>query len=186
MSFDAYDYYEFLKRQRKGILVQNQPHEKKKLAELGFTFSEPDKFTGACSAYLPDNWSLEYPSYSPIGRGHVLDEKGRLRVVSDYNDIVREPTVRLLCRYMYYRKFIDKEYKIEEIYFGNEKEKIFVAGQLVHKSNMSREEAIEYFEREKALAVAVEKFAQENYPDYLDPAAYWDSEVLADDQEPKR
>lgn len=143
---------------------------------LGFVFTDIPNDCVLCKAILPEGWSIQPTEHSMWN--NILDEKGRKRASMFYKAAFydRDANMRLRCRYGVRSNYIDDEHTTSEIYFGNENEKLFVAGQIHIDENLSWEEKRPLYNKEDKLRDAAEAFGKENYPEYEDPLAYWDEE----------
>ena len=87
----------------------------------------------------------------------------------------RDAHMYLMCRYKVCTRYLDEDYNDREIYFGNDEEVLFVAGQVILPKNASRQEILAGYEKEEQLIEVAKQFANENYPDWENVLAYWDN-----------
>ena len=142
--------------------------------KLGFFFAEIPSDDVLCRAILPEGWKIsktEHPLWSEI-----FDENGRKRGSMFYKDAFcdRNAYMNLIPRYKVDYDFVDDVNT--EVYFGNDQEKLFVAGQVsIPKDAPLEERMAKYTERDRLMYIA-RKYADENYPDWEDIHAYWNDE----------
>lgn len=167
--------------------------QKETFESLGFAFFDANDGSNFCYVALPDGWQLDQDG---IERDffRFLDESGNYRGAA-----YRGEKIEL---YHYYDVYKVKEshtfpsytdYTI--VYFGPfnliEFSPLYVAGQVpLVKHQATKEERRRnsevYRRRVKQLEASAEAFGNENYPNYKNPAAYWPTKALADDQGPTR
>ena len=82
--------------------------------------------------------------------------------------------MELFNRYDVCRRSISMDPIIDEIYFGNSKEVLFVGGRATLPLNPTDEQREEYFRQLQEARLKTRQFAETNYPGWEDPAAYWD------------
>lgn len=141
---------------------------------LGFTFVDTDYDDVLCEATLPEGWSIkatEHSMWSDIIDGNGM-KRGSMFYKSSFWD--RNAHMNLSCRYGVCIDYIGDDNSIEEIYFGNDQEKLFVAGQIHRSSDYNRDSILTRLEEEDQLTTAAEKFGDEFYPDWRNVNAYWD------------
>ena len=150
--------------------------------KLGFTFSDIPGDDVLCKAELPEGWYLEATSHSMWS--NIIDEQERTRGSMFYKAAFydRDANMSLSSRYDVCSDYIDDNYTKIEVYFGNENEKLFVAGQVCTPRDASRELRIANYREEERLRELAKKFAEENYPDWQDVTAYWDEEKEISDE----
>ena len=98
----------------------------------------------------------------------TLPEGWCMRSTEDY-DVRAE--MSLCTRYHLKEEDIDEDTTI--VYFGNEKEKLFIAGEIKKSAD-----AIECANKRYELYVKAENYGFENYPEWRNPLAYWDEEGI--------
>lgn len=136
--------------------------------DLGFTFTNNKENNTLYNVTLPTGWSI-LPTNYPMLK-NIVDEHNRIRGNILYNI---NPTIYLNTRYRICINYISKDYNTVEIYFGNEEEKLFVAGQ-VHKENCTdKQEIVKAYEEQIKLTRLAQVWAEYNYPNYEDVRAYW-------------
>ena len=108
-------------------------------------------------------WHIEVGS-----RMRMFDEKNRIRAYQ-YN--------RLISKYDIRWDFYDEK---TEVYFGNEKEKLFIAGTI--DNNISK---YEYLNQLYFLEYLATEYGNTNYHDWRNPFAYWNLEKEISDNQPK-
>jgi len=144
--------------------------------KLGFKFTEIPGDDVLYSADLPEGWTMRTTS---LYGSEIVDQNGNVRASMFYKASFYDRTayMSLTARYGVrtdYRTV--EEGEISEIYFGNENEKLFVAGVVIKNNDMTDEERKAKREEERELSIKAETYANEYYPDYQDVTAYWDDE----------
>lgn len=142
--------------------------EKEIWEDLGFTFTNNNDNNTLYNTTLPTGWSIQSTNHSMIL--NIIDEHNRIRgnILCNTNT-----SIYLNTRYRICVNYVGKGYNTIEIYFGNEEEKLFIAG-LVHKKNCTdRLEIIKAYEEQIRLTRLTQEWAEYNYPDYEDVRAYW-------------
>jgi hypothetical protein len=142
---------------------------------LGFVFEEIPDDELMYRAKLPKGWkmvSTDHPMATDI-----IDEQGRKRGSMFYKASLYDRKASMyLCR----RYKVSSDYKVDGydatyiVYFGNEQERLFVAGEITYSYQSPMEEqakAVEQIDKLKAVAAA---WGKEHYPDYENIYAYWD------------
>lgn len=157
------------------MLARNMKPEKEEWEKLGFVFEDIPGDDLLCKAVLPAGWELvatDHPMWNDL-----IDEKGNQRGSMFYKAAFydRDAFMRLERRYGIGTNYSD-DLSIREIYFGNQDEKLFVAGQIQITKNDTREERLEKYKQEEKLKRMAIKFGDEYYPDWQDSLAYWDNE----------
>ena len=150
--------------------------KKEEWEKLGFVFTEIPGDDVLCNAQMPEGWSMKATDHSMWSE--IIDNKGLKRGSMFYKASFydRRAHMSLEPRYRVCVRYIDDNYTTKEIYFGNEKEKLFIAGQLYIPKDASNEEFKTKMEEEDKLKSIAFEFAKENYPDWKDVNAYWDIE----------
>ncbi len=154
-----------------GFIMPREMHPTKEAFEkLGFVFKDIPGDDVLCYGALPEGWSIRPTDQSTWH--DIVDENGITRGDMFYraSSYDRDAHMKLFCRYRVRREIIDGE---TEIFFGNETEKLFVAGRVKIDFDASREEVESQFERTNMLIMKAQKFADENYPDWENVHAYW-------------
>ena len=161
---------------RNTTVAKRMNPDREEWEKLGFTFSEIPGDSVLCNATLPKGWRLEASDH-PMWN-YIYDEKGRKRGQMFYKSSFydRDANMSLYHCYSVCSDYIDEEHTTTEIYFGNEHEKLYVAGQVHTPKHATREEYIAKNEEENRLRKLAQNFAEEYYPDYKDVTAYWDDD----------
>ena len=136
--------------------------------DLGFTFTNNPENTSIYNTTLPTGWSILPTSYPMLKS--IVDEHNRIRGNILYNT---NPTIYLNTRYRICINYVGKDYNTVEIYFGNEEEKLFVAGQVHKEKSTDRLEIVKAYEEQIKLTRLTQEWAEYNYPNYEDVRAYW-------------
>ena len=136
--------------------------------ELGFTFTNNQENTSIYNTTLPTGWSILPTSYSMMQ--NIVDEHNRIRGNILCNT---KNSIYLNTRYRICMNYVGKDYNTVEIYFGNEEEKLFVAGQVHKKDCTNKYEIITAYEEQIKLTQLAQEWAEYNYPNYEDVRAYW-------------
>ena len=143
--------------------------------ELGFTFTDIPGDNVLCKATLPEGWEMVAIDHSMWN--NIIDEQGRVRGSMFYKAAFydREARMELNQRYRIIIDYLD-DHVTTEVYFGNPKEKVFVAGQ-IHKADFSSQESIDaYYDELRRLENLTKNYANLYYPNWRDETAYWDDE----------
>ena len=141
--------------------------------QLGFVFTDIPGDDVLCSAVLPEGWSVRATGYSSRDY-EIIDENGMKRGRMFYEPIgprgYRTAHMNLQPRYSVCSRGVG--YATAAIYFGNDEEILFVAGQIHQPANRTNESAAAW---DKLCDIA-KQFGDENYPDWENVHAYWDKE----------
>jgi len=157
------------------IMLSREMNPSKEVWEkLGFVFYEIPGNKVLYKAELPKGWKLvpnEHPMWS-----NLIDEFGNLRGQMFYKSsyTIDISNMELFKKYGIRRKNISDDPIIDEYYFGNPKEVLFVGGRTTLPLNATDEQREEYFKQESEIRAKLLEFADENYPGWDDPCAYWD------------
>lgn len=136
--------------------------------DLGFTFTNNNENTNFYNTTLPNGWNILPTNHSMLL--NIIDEHNRIRGNILHNT---KTYIYLNTRYRICVNYVGKGYNTIEIYFGNEEEKLFIAGQ-VHKENYAdKNEIINAYEEQIKLTRLAQEWAEYNYPNYEDVRAYW-------------
>lgn len=160
---------------------------KEHFEQLGFIFEDIPGDDVLCYATLPKGWSIKETDHSMWN--DIIDENGMIRVEMLYKDSFydRKARMNLICRYRICSRYLyTNDYSTREIYFGNDIEKIFVAGQATISKNASEEEANNYDNQVEKLTDIAKQYADENYPDWENVHAYWENEKENSEEAPKQ
>lgn len=152
--------------------------------KMGFVFYET-KDPLFYKAILPAGWKI-VPTDNPMW-SNIVDARGLIRAQIFYKAAFysRMAHMSLSVRYGIQTKSFPEEPEKVEIYFGNEKEVLFVAGSVSLPANPTSEQITEYYATQDKLFKAARKFAEEHYPGWGDPMAYWDEEPAKTQEGPK-
>ena len=149
-------------------ITKNLNPEKEIWEDLGFTFTNNIENTNLYNTTLPTGWSIIPTNYSMLL--NIIDENNRIRGNILCNN---KPHIYLYTKYKVCANYVGKDYNTVEIYFGNEEEKLFIAGQ-VHKKNCTDKiEISKAYEEQIKLTQLAQEWAEYNYPNYEDVRAYW-------------
>ena len=143
--------------------------------QLGFVFADIPGDEMFVNAQLPIGWKMEGEPDSIVEK--IIDENGldRAAIISNYKD---DTSMQLLSRYGIRTNYIDsKNGSTHEIYFGNEKEKIFIAGRVFFADEYDDETRKELYKIEDRLEKVARKYADEHYPNWANVLAYWNDEA---------
>lgn len=142
--------------------------------QLGFTFTDIEGDDILCNATLPKGWSIQATEHSMWN--NIIDENGMIRGRMYYKAAFydRHAHMYLECRYKMCNIYVGEDHSTTEIYFGNNEEKLFVAGQIHSKENETREERLARYNLEEELEEKTRNWANQNYPDWENVHAYWD------------
>lgn len=149
-------------------MPKNLKPQKEIWEDLGFTFTNNNENNNLYNTTLPNGWSILPSNYSMLL--NIIDENNRIRgnILSN-----NKLYIYLNTRYKICVNYIDKECKTIEIYFGNEEEKLFIAG-IVHKKNFTDKlEIAKAYKEQIKLTQLAQEWAEDNYPNYEDVRAYW-------------
>ncbi len=144
--------------------------------KLGFVFSDIEGDDVLCNAVLPEGWSIKATDHSMWN--NIYDEKGNERGSMFYKAAFYDRDAHMNLERRYHICTVDKDgdSNIVEVYFGNSKEKLFVAGELEHNPDAPSAERRKFYDEEEKLRELAIEYANENYPEWEDPTAYWDIE----------
>jgi len=107
----------------------------------------------------------------------ILDQNGLKRGDMFYKASFydRKAHMNLSPRYGVHSSYVENDYNTTEVYFGNEQEKLFVAGTVHIPENASSEERKAKNEEESKLMNLARQYGIDNYPDYNNVNAYWET-----------
>ena len=156
------------------MLSRDMQPAKEVWEKLGFVFYEIPGNNVLYKAELPKGWKLvpnEHPMWTDL-----IDEQGNLRGQMFYKASysVAMSRMELFNRYNICRRSISMDPIVDEIYFGNSEEVLFVGGKATLSLNPTEEQREEYFKQLQEARLKTRQFAETNYPGWEDPAAYWD------------
>ena len=159
---------------RNTMMAKKMNPSKEVWEKLGFSFSEIPNDDTLCQATLPDGWTIKPTDHAMWNE--IFDsnnaKRGAMFYKSSFYD--RDAHMYLESRYKICTKYLDDNYESREVYFGNEQEVLFIAGQIIIPEKATRQERIDAYEKEEKLRKIAEQFANENYPDWENVQAYWD------------
>ena len=143
--------------------------------KLGFIFNEIAGEEVLLQAVLPKGWKLKQNENNAMWTD-ILDEKGTLRGQMFYKAAFYQQMahMELFKKYGIKRNNISMDPIIDEVYFGNSQEVLFIGGRATLPLNPTEEQRNLYFEQLEEATQKVREFAAENYPDWENPLAYWD------------
>lgn len=150
-------------------VAKNMYPSKEAWESLGFVFLDNPSNNYVYDVKCPEGWIMRKKEYAEIIE--IIDEKGRLR--GSLIPHMQGPFMCLRNRYEVCSTYY-KDEGIEEVYFGNATEKLYVAGTIQERPGMSEEESQALYEKLSLLRAMAEKYAQDNFPDWKNPLLYWD------------
>lgn len=158
---------------KNNLLARNMHPSKEEYEKLGFKFYDIPGDDVLYKATLPTGWTLKATNNSM--HINIVDNNGLTRGAMFYKSSFydRKASMNLICRF----KITDNYHRGSEsfeIWFGNEQEKLFVAGQVHSNVTASREERERNFALIEKLEAQAKEFADINYPDWKNVNAYWD------------
>ena len=158
------------------MMAKDMSPNKEEWEQLGFIFTDIPDDNVLCVATLPEGWSLKATDHSMWN--DIIDENGMKRGSMFYKAAFydRNAYMTLERRYEVCSTAVDGDYSTREIYFGNENERLFVAGQVHTPKDISREERKALYDKTDELKVLAKKFGDENYPGWESVHAYWGNE----------
>ena len=158
------------------MMAKKMRPSKEAWEQLGFVFTDIPADDVLCNATLPEGWSLRVTDHSMWNE--IIDENGMIRGSMFYKAAFydRDAHMSLQCRYAVRSSYVGDDYSTTEVYFGNENEKLFVAGQVHVSEDISREEKCARYNKIEELRAVAQKFGDENYPDWQNVHAYWGDE----------
>ena len=140
--------------------------------KLGFKLDLNYKNENFCNALLPEGWH-EFRNEKD-GCVYIMDEDFSTRAIINtrFGFDGKTGSVRLLCRYQiitYKMNEAMEEYMVSLVDTKT--------SEILYSEHYSTLEADKLFGKimiEEQNAKKIVKFAQEHYPDYMDPTSYWD------------
>ena len=155
-------------------LSKSMSPSKEEWEKLGFVFTDIPDDDVLCYAKLPEGWQLR--RVEGIWN-EMVDSNGLIRAKMWYKTV---PDINahmyLLPYYHICSKYNDDETK-EEIWFGNDNEKLYIAGVVDIKKDWNIEDACkEVAERDKLSAFS-KIFGDKNYPGWESTYDCWNKEV---------
>lgn len=160
---------------RETLLPKIMKPEQEYWEELGFVFEEIEDDDIMCKGTLPEGWKL-IPTDHQMWT-NIVDQNNTKRGSMFYKAAFydRKAHMNLKARYSVTSQYVDENMMIKEVYFGNENEKLFIAGTVYYDDNMTSEDLESTYEHEDYLINQATVFANTYYPDYTNPLAYWDN-----------
>ena len=180
-----------LRTNNEGDIVINLPKKMipgiESWEKLGFMFAEINN-EHFYKVVIPKSWILSV-SDNNDRELHFLDESNKLRArtyIPQVAGLDIDPEYTLIPQMEllpYYKINITNLGKvgdntpshINEVWFGNQEEVLFVAGRLHTPINDTDAEEQAFDNKIMHLEQAAEKYAEENYPLFKDPLAYWNT-----------
>lgn len=153
-----------MKLNRKNIAGMIEPCEK-----IGFTFMDDPDNRENCIVTLPPEWEIK--ESLPLHSSYLFDENKDYRGYIIYYESSGYSEIFLSTYYDIYDESAGKNTWV--LYFGREDKKIHIAGTYRKDLSSGEQEQIRSKYRYDA-----EKWADENYPDWQDPTAYWGSQNI--------
>ena len=164
---------------RQGLMPKEMCPAKEEWEKIGFVFKEIDDDL-MYSVTLPEGWSRRMTDHDM--HSEIVDANGLVRGTMFYKASFydRKANMVLLPRYKitYKHDDLDDNSYVTTIYFGNENEMLYVAGEVLERYDASVEEFYVAQEERRRLEEACKAYALENYPDYDSEFAYWDLPVV--------
>jgi hypothetical protein len=140
--------------------------------KLGFELDLNYKNKNFCNAQLPEGWH-EFRNEKD-GSKYILDEDFSIRAIINtrFGFDGRKGSVRLLCRYQITTYEIDKDKEEYMVSLVDTKTNEILYSE--HYSTLEADKLFGKFIIEDLNTKKIVRFAQEHYPDYMDPTCYWD------------
>lgn len=144
--------------------------------KLGFEFTEIPGDCVLCNAKLPEGWSIKSTDHSMWN--DIIDANGMKRGSMFYKAAFydRSAHMGLNRRYDVCSDYIEGDNLTIEVYFGNNKEKLFVAGQVCIPNGATREERLSKYAEQKKLYAIAKQYGDQFFPGWEDIHAYWENE----------
>lgn len=144
----------------------------KEWEQLGFVFANIPGDNVLCKAMLPEGWSMKDTDYSSFT--DIIDENGMKRgsvfFINKFDE--RKAYMSLEQRYRVCTSRIG-DGSMREVYFGNDEERLFVAGQIHESVGASRKKLSAQVEELKRLNALSKQFGDKNYPGWESVHSYW-------------
>lgn len=174
---DAIDYIENVNNRQivtDVCLSKSMNPGKEEWEKLGFVFTDIPGDDVLCYAKLPDGWKLRRAEEI---WNEIVDADGLQRAKMYYKSVYydRCANMYLLPYYRICFGYNDDETK-QEIWFGNDKEKLYIAGTVNIKKNPSIEDICEEVAERDRLASLAVIFGDKNYPGWGNTYDSWDKE----------
>lgn len=153
------------------MLAKRMDPSKEEWEQLGFIFEEIPGDNMLFKAKLPEGWSIKSTNH-PLW-SEIFDENNSLRGSMFYKAVSydRDAHMNLKTRYRICYVHSEEDKSFLEVYFGNEEEKLFVAGKV--KSPTESDDYDTYYAKRDELTKIAMKYADENYPNWRSVQAYW-------------
>ena len=161
---------------RNTMMAKDMSPSKEEWEKLGFAFTDLPDDKVLCIATLPEGWELKATSHSMWN--DIIDRNGMKRGSMFYKAAFYDRCAYMTVerRYEVCSTDVDGDYSTIEIYFGNENERLFVAGQVHTPKDISREERKAIYVKTEKLKALAKRFGDENYPGWESVHAYWENE----------
>lgn len=153
---------------------------------LGFEFKgiSPDDITYETT--LPTGWRLQHGKYSSWI--NIIDEFDNIRGKMFYktSNCEKKAHMNLYRKYKISAAYLNGDYFTRTIFFGNDEEVLFVAGQITGMLSTNEETIKKAHEEEERLIAIAINWANENYPNWQNVDAYWNPKTNHDIKTKKR
>ena len=158
------------------MMAREMNPSKEEWEQIGFVFTDIPGDDVLCMAILPEGWSIKATDHSMWNE--IIDANGMKRGSMFYKASFYDRSAHMYLerRYGVCSSYVGDDYLTTEIYFGNAKEKLFVAGQVHISKDATRKERLAKYKKEDKLRAIAKKFGDKNYPDWENVHAYWDNE----------
>ena len=135
----------------------------------GFVFKRAEHADNVTLLELPKGWKSEINE----NQFDFYDENNTRRgvLVIGTDDAHSKDISLKLCRYSVIVEYM-KETNSTLVYFGNDKERLYFAGQIYMPDETTEEEKEAIANIIKGFIKNAKEYADENYPDYQNPDAY--------------
>lgn len=164
---------------RQGLMPKMMHPAKEEWEKIGFVFKEIDDDL-MYSVTLPEGWSRRMTDHDM--HSEIVDANGLVRGTMFYKASFydRKADMILLPRYKitYKEEDLGSDVYLRTVYFGNENEVIYVAGEVFGHHDAEMNEYQEIRRQTEELKTKAKVYALENYPDYDSEFAYWDLPVV--------
>ena len=152
-----------LKKEQEILLSKRMTPDKSEWEKLGYSFNDNNRNGFLCNAVLPEGWTIKPTEDKKTT--HIVDENGNIRASMYYDASVytRAASMKLLNKYdiCEEKTNVSDEGYTSTIYFGNQAEKLFVAGSVYIPNTGLSEEVLSAWGIKAALREDAEAFADE-------------------------
>lgn len=157
------------------VMAKDMVPVKENWEELGFRFTDIPGDDVLCIAKMPEGWSIRKSDYSMWI--DIIDQNGLKRGTMFYKNTPyhKKAYMTLESRYKVCEDYTDND-QLKTIYFGNEQERLFVAGKVDLSHKLTWEEKLLMRFQEIKLKELARQFANENYPGWRNVNSYWNNE----------